>query len=131
MQVAISARRDRKLCQLMGLACAVCLAFACTQLADLQRQLGTWWNPINLTIPAGIFYVTQPLTPDVRAQSSNTVSISGQGPDKTILDCQGNTRIAISVSGVSAILLADLTVRNCRPSSAELQRSLVSGGECI
>ncbi len=80
---------------------------------ELASALSTG-APIVLSLGAGIFRLDQLVLLDLRtATSPIAVSISGQGANSTVLDCQGKAFTALLIKNAASTILSDLTVQNC------------------
>ncbi len=74
----------------------------------------TTGSPILANLEAGTFPMTYPLYIDVTNPyfTNISVTITGQGPDKTVLDCQGYGR-AVAIVGAGSVSISNLTIQNC------------------
>ncbi len=106
------------------------------QLEDIQPLIAQSIDTgASLTIQfnASVYNITYPLMVDFsRSQFQNiSVTITGQGPDKTVLDCGGIGR-AVVILGTGSVSVSNLTIQNCdltktRPGYPPLPRPLIDG----
>ncbi len=105
-------------CAFLGpIVCVQALLSSASQAQEVQNQLASSlrsWGPIRLNIGAGTFNLDKSILLDLTSASGRVaVTITGQGADKTILDCQGGALTAVRVKGAASTVLSDLTVRGC------------------
>ncbi len=87
------------------------------QLEELQPQVLQSINsgaPLTVQLNATTYNMTYPLVIDLsQSQFKNiSVTITGQGPNQTILDCQGVGR-AVLILGAGSVSISNLTIQNC------------------
>ncbi len=111
-----------------SLVCACACACACVrmcvyvclnwlQIHDLQPKIDQaikTGSPLVIKLDAKVYNMSAPLSIDLyKSQYANIpVTITGKGPDKTILDCYGAAR-ALYVLWAGSVTVSDLTIRNC------------------
>ncbi len=94
------------------------LACTCVQAEAIKPQVEqakSSGSPITIQLQEAFYRTSVPLHIDVKnnQQLNISVTITGQGPDKTILDC-GYAWRAISVVGAGAVSVSNLTIQNFR-----------------
>ncbi len=91
---------------------------ACLQVEAVKPQVAqarSTGSPITIQLQEAFYNVSVPLHIDVTnpVHINIPVTITGQGPDKTVLDC-GYVWRAISILGAGAVSVSNLTIQNCQ-----------------
>ncbi len=95
----------------------VCVCVCWLQILDLKPQIdqaNKTGSPIVVTLNATVYNNTYPLVIDLSRSDfkNNSVTITGKGPDKTILDCYGYGG-GVVVQGAGSVSFSNLTIQNC------------------
>ncbi len=95
---------------------------ACLQVEAVKPQVAqakSSGSPITIQLQEAFYNVSVPLHIDVTnpVHINIPVTITGQGPDKTVLDC-GFAWRAISILGAGAVSVSNLTIQNCASNRA-------------